>query len=482
MRIATCLSTVVVILAVLVSPAEAQDQTLEQAKQHFDEGQNLYLQGKYTEAAEQFMAAYEVKKFPAFLFNVAVCHEKNRDFAKALSFYERYLREDTHSQDKSLVLKRISGIRTHLNPPPSATSQPTSRPAAEVPNLPPVKTKGLVVIETKPEGAGIYLGDKTKGIFTRTPYTGSLPPGRQTVIIELKRYKTERKTFHVRTDRMVYLYFSLALERNRGWIEVKANIPSADVYFDSKSVGAVGRTPYTGWLRPGKHKIIVERNGYQAFNKEVNITAGDVHVVDARLSKVTYGWLKVTGKTTDGAEIKVNGKTVKCPEYPCRTQLPEGSYKIALERAGYKSYKHDLKVSQATETQLAVRLNPKPSRLNAYITFGVSAALLAGAITAGVMSRNRKDALQSDLDSGKIYDSSDPRIKEGKITSIVANSLFGLSGLVGALGVYYMFRNVGPDSYGETRVNKIADKANPKWMLQPTLGPDVAGISGKVRF
>ena len=473
-------TTVALLLLALARPAVAQDQTLEQAKNHFDEGQNLYLQGKYKEAVKEFEAAYELKKYPAFLFNIAVCYEKNRNFEKALEHYERYLRDDPHSQDRALVLKRIKAIKKHLNPPVKPGAKPSTRPSKLPPDLPPVKTKGLVVIETKPEDAAIYLGDKKKGIFTRTPYTGSLPPGKQTVIIELKRYRTERKTFQVRTDRMVYLYFSLSLERNRGWIEVKANIPAAPVYVDTKDVGSVGTTPYTGWLRPGKHKIIVEREGYQTYTREVSVTAGDVHVVNARLDKVTFGWLKVTGKSTQNATVKVDGKPISCAEYPCRTQLTQGSHKVVLEREGYKSYTHQIDVSQANETQLAVRLNPKPSRLKAYISFGVSAALLTGGIVAGVMSNNRKNDLESDLDSGRIFDSSDSRITEGKVTSIVANSLFGLSGLVGALGIYYMFRNEGPDSFGETRVNKVADTTRIR--VRPTLGPDVAGLTGEVRF
>ena len=56
---------------------------------------------------------------------------------------------------------------------------------------------------------------------------------------------------------MVYLYFALSLEKTRGWIEVKANIPGAQVYVESKGAGSVGPTPYSGWLRPGKQKIIV---------------------------------------------------------------------------------------------------------------------------------------------------------------------------------------------------------------------------------
>ncbi len=236
----------------------------------------------------------------------------------------------------------------------------------------------------------------------------------------------------------------------------------------------MGPTPFSGWLRPGKQKITVKRDGYTPYVKVVKIVAGDVHDVDARLKKVTFGWLKVTGQSTQGAKIKVNGKPITCEEHPCRAKLSEGTYKVELERDGYKAYSHQLKVTQATETQLAVRLNLKPSRVKAYVSFGVAAALLGGAIATGVISRNAKDSLEEDLASGRIYDSEDDRITEGKVTSIIANSLFGVSGLVAALGVYYLFRDVGPDSYGETRINKIA--------VTPTLGPRSAGLSGQWRF
>lgn len=467
-----CVMVLSGLLLALSSPALAQDQTLEAAKNYFDQGQNLYLQGKYLEASKEFMKAYETKKYPAFLFNVAVCHEKNRDFLKALELYERYLKEDPHSQDRKLVLKRINEIRKHLNPPKDRSGAPSQK--RPPPDLPPVKTKGLVVIESKPEGAAIYLEDKKKGIFTRTPYTGSLPPGKHTVIIEMKKYKTEQKTFTARTDRMVYLYFALSLEKTRGWIEVKSNIPNSTVYVDSKDVGAVGHTPFTGWVRPGKHKVFVERPGYETLEETVEIVAGDVQVVQAMLKKVSFGWLKITGKTTKGSAIKVDGKALKCPEYPCQTQLSQGTYKIELEREGYKSYSQEVTVTQANETQLAVKLNPKPSRIKAYVSFGVAAALLTGGIISGVISKNRKDSLEDDLNKGKIWDSSDARIGEGKVSSIVANSLFGLGGIVGALGVYYMLRDEGPASFGETRNNRIA--------VTPTIGPNTAGLLGKVRF
>ncbi len=453
--------------------ASAQDQGLQDAKNYFDEGQNLYLQGKYQEASAQFMNAYNVKKFPAFLFNVAVCHEKNRDFIKALEFYERYMKEDASTQDKPLVTKRIAGIRKHLNPkdPSQATSQPAGDAA---PNLPPVQTKGIVVIESNPEGAAIYLNDKKKGIFTRTPYTGSLPPGKHTIILEMRKFKPERKTFSVRNDRMAYLYFSLSAEEYLGWIEVKANVPGANVYFDKKAVGAVGRTPYTGFLRPGKRKLIVERPGYATYSKDLDITAGKDHVLNVTLKKVDFGWLRVTGKTTKGATILVNGKPIKCEEHPCKKQLPAGDYKVQLERHGFKTFVEDLSIVNAAETQLAVKLNPRPSRVKAYVTFGVSTAFTIGAIITGVMSNSHYDSIQQDLDNGSIFQSADSRVTSGKVTAIISNSLWGLTAITAGLGVYYFFRDVGPASYGEVKSTKIA--------ITPALSPQMAGVLGKVRF
>ncbi len=466
-------STLLALLLLLAPlPALAQDKSLETAKEHFDDGQSLYLQGKFGEAAEKFVKAYQAKSYPAFLFNIAVCYEKNRDFAKALEYYERYLKEDSTTTDRELVQKRIKAIRLHLNP--SGSTLPSSMPATP-PNLPPVKPKGLVVIESRPEGAAIYLGgDKRKGVFTRTPYTGNLPEGQHTVILEMRKYKPERKTFHARSDRLVYLYFALSTEDYLGWIEVKANVPGADVYFDKKEVGAVGKTPYTGFLRPGKRKIIVERPGYAAYVKELDITAGKDHVVAVELAKVKNGWLKVTGATTEGATIKVDGKPVTCAEHPCQTELGEGSYKVEVTKKGFKKYLQDVTVKQASETQLAVRLMPKPSRIKAYITWGVSTAFLVGGIVSGVMSKSRADGIEQDRAAGKLYDSNDPRLSSGKVTAIVANSLFGLAGLTGALGIYYMFRNEGEDSYGESKTTKIA--------IVPALGPHTAGIAGHVRF
>lgn len=469
--------TVVLSLAALLlghHAAFAQDAATQRAKNFFDDGQNLYLQGKYLEAAKLFTKAYDTKPFPAFIFNIAVCYEKNEDYQKALQQYERFLAADPHSRDNDLVKERIEAMRTYLNPPAPST-QPTSQPVKpKLAKLPPVRTKGLVVIESAPEGAAIYLGDKKAGVFTRTPYTGSLPPGQHTVLLELKEFKPVRKTVLLRHDRLTYLYFALTPQRNLGWIEIKGNIPGAGVYLDKRSFGTVGRTPYSGHLRPGPRKVIVEREGYDPFEREITIVAGKTHVIDFRLERVRHGWIMVSGQTTRGATVTVDGKPLTCMSYPCRGTVAPGEHTVVVERDGYKSYETTVNVARAQEVRARVRLNPKPSRLKSYISFGMAAMLLGGGIAAGVISQDRKNSLEDDISSGVLVDSGDSRYSEGKIAAIVANSLFAVSGVAAILGVYYLFRKVGPDSRGDSVMRNVA--------ISPIIGPNGAALRGEVRF
>jgi hypothetical protein len=466
-----------------------QQKALELAKQHFDEGQALFLLGKFSEAAEEFQKAYEAKPFPAFIFNIAVCHEKGGEHKRALDGYLRYLEEDPQSPDRDVVLKRIANLRRLLA---SAASLPASQPSpAPEGALPPPLPKGIVVIESKPPGASIYLDDKRRGVFARTPFNGSLPQGEHTVIIELRKFKPETKRFHVGPRASVFLYFALSAEEYLGWIEVKANVPGADVFFDEKHIGAIGRTPYTGFLRPGPRTVYVEKPGYKPVRRPIEVIAGRDHVVKVNLEKVPFGWLRVTGKTTAGARILVDGKPISCRTAPCQAELAPGQYSVEVQRKGWKSYRERVTVRQAAETRLAVRLMPRPPRTKAYVTFGMSGALLVGGLVCGVMSQNRASSVEESNQPGRPYDSGDARLSTGRVLAITADSLFVLGGLTAGLGLYYLLRNEGPDSYGEARERQVAgDTAGPQpaaqrrpaLTLMPSLGPGGAGLTGMVRF
>jgi len=238
---AVCVSTITLAPRV----AHAQDSSLEAARKEFERGGDLFEKGDFQNAADAFMAAYKAKAFPAFIFNAAVCYEKLKDYKQAVELFKRYLAEDPKAQDKVAVEARIKTIEAEIAraaaaPPPDPNAP--AQPAAPALALPEVKTKSVVVINSKPDGATIYLDDKKNGSLGETPWNGSIE-GSHTVIIELKGYKTEKKKIQPSPDKLYDLYFALSTEQFLGWLEVKANIPGSDVYIDSKEVGAIGKTP-----------------------------------------------------------------------------------------------------------------------------------------------------------------------------------------------------------------------------------------------
>lgn len=65
-------------------------ELVESAGQHFDKGE-------FDEAIREYYAAYERKKIPQLIFNIAQAHRRAGQHQEALSAFERFLKEDPKS-------------------------------------------------------------------------------------------------------------------------------------------------------------------------------------------------------------------------------------------------------------------------------------------------------------------------------------------------------------------------------------------------
>ena len=220
------------------------------------------MRGEYAAAAERFQSAYEHKPYPAFLFNAAVSFEKAKQLEKAKKFFTEYLEKDPNASDAAQVKLRLEIINQLLAPPPApaAPAGPASsrderprwwsaaarRPpvrrgraaahddgatttrrhlSAPLPVLTDIETKGLVVIDSKPQGATIYLNDKRKGAFGKTPWQGSLESKPVRLILEQKGWKPEERAISPRSDKLIDVYIALSEEHYLGWVEIASNVP-----------------------------------------------------------------------------------------------------------------------------------------------------------------------------------------------------------------------------------------------------------------
>jgi hypothetical protein len=466
----------------LAATAYAQGGTVTTAKDHFDKGQGLYLRGMYDEAALEFIAAYEAKPYPAFLFNAAVCYEKARNYQRAVELFGRYLDDSPTATDRVAVTVRLGQLRNLVAAPPPKppvgpgppTSQPASGPAKPPtptpPALPPLDTKGLVVIESKPAGALVYLDNKLKGPLGKTPWSGTLPPGDYKILVESKGFKPETRTIRPAGDRLLVLYMALSEEHYLGWIEIEANVPGVNVFVDRREAGPVGRTPYSGFLQPGTHKVYLEREGYVPQERTITIERGKPHRLDFKLELVAHGWVAVgVNKEAKGARVLIDGQEV-C-KAPCRVQVAPGAHKLTLHQRGFKRYKGTIEVGRAVETQLGATLRPAPSRTSAWISAAFSVALLGTGTYFAVKSRSERHDLEAEINGKKPVTSDDSRIKSGWTHAIAADALFSLGALTGLLALYYAVRNPGADSAVEINTKSFA--------LRPIIAPTGLGLAGR---
>jgi len=478
------------ICTLALRPAYGQSEAaLKKAQAAFDQAQAEFSQGKYDEAARSFQSAYDARPFPSFLYNVAATfHTKGkRDsdpvaYQKAIDAYRKYLTADPDAPDKAKVEKTIGVLEAEikrLKPPAGAGSgagpgangagsaAPPAPPPSEAVKQLEVKVRGLVVIESEPSNATIYLDDKRKGAFGTTPWSGALE-GDHKVILEKRGYMVLEKTISADPTKLFVLSGVMAPASFLGWVEITSNVPGAQIFIDDKTVGAVGKTPLSQNLPKGKHTFWVSAEGYDEVKQEVDVIPNEVTPIKIQLKGAPVGRLNVTGPGIEDATIAIDGK-VLCERGPCQKRLPEGDHTITVTRHDFKPFSRRITIQAKTESQIRVTLAPTQSRSDAFVTFLLAAGFGGGGAYLGLQANQLRDALKKEIAAGKPPpDSNDPRFLRGKYYAIGADAAFAIGGIAALSAVYYTFRDKGAPSTGVIDVRSIA--------LTPSIGPGYAGL------
>lgn len=487
--ISATLVLVMGLVTALARPAfAADDGALVAAQAAFDRAQDDYVAKRYDEAAAGFLKAYESRPFPQFLYNSAAAfHMKGKAgadvaaYEKAVEGYKRYLQADPAASDKAKVEKAITVLEAEIKrlkaapvvPPGTAPNPATTAPSQEVQNLGDVKVRGLLVIESEPTGATIYLDDKSKGKFGTTPWSGQLE-GEHLVIVEKEGYKAADSKIAANPDRLTVLKLDMSEASFFGRVEITSNVPGAEVYADDRTVGAIGKTPLKTEFKPGKHKIWVTAEGYDEVEKELDVIAGETAEVAITLKGGPVGYVYVRGQDIEQSSIWADGELL-CERGPCRKALREGWHRVTVSRDGYKSYTRRIEVQAKTETSIKVSLAKKPSRSDAIAAYALSAVFLGGGAYAGLQSNKLRDELDADIMAGTPpVDSEDPRFLRGKIYAWVADGAFVLGGVTALTAIYYTFRDKGLPSTAILDVGAVG--------FSPQVGPTYAGLGMEVSW
>lgn len=129
----TAIAVIAVIAVAALATSARADEPVDQAKQEVKTADIDYRLGRFTEALAGYTKAYELYPVPPLLFNIAQCHRNLKDYAKAIFFYEGYLRDAPAAKNRSLVEDLIRESRAALAEQDRQKPPPVEPPATPAP-------------------------------------------------------------------------------------------------------------------------------------------------------------------------------------------------------------------------------------------------------------------------------------------------------------------------------------------------------------
>ncbi|HEX4406158.1 MAG TPA: PEGA domain-containing protein [Polyangia bacterium] len=213
----------------------------------------------------------------------------------------------------------------------------------------------LRVIASEPD-ASIFVDGEDKG---RSPANiASILPGDHVVEARKSKFKSVQQTVHILAGQNALAQLQMELappDRPRAELKVQSTVPNAEVFVDGSSLGRapVDRTD----LDPGKHYVVVHRDGFTDFKREVMLIENQPVALVADLSAT--GSVRVLS-TPEGAEVRVDGELIGQTPVS-RDQIPAGDHVIEFRLKGYFDHKETMKVDGGREKVFSVDLKIIPT-------------------------------------------------------------------------------------------------------------------------
>jgi outer membrane receptor for ferrienterochelin and colicin len=127
-----------------------------------------------------------------------------------------------------------------------------------------------------------------------------------------------------------------SLERLRSkvaLVRVQTTPEGAEVYIDRADLGSRGRSPQTLALPPGRHKVMVKKEGYRPAEASVYMVRGKAVTQDFELTLIT-GTVELTG-TPAGAEVRTSAEGPVVAKVPGKLALTPGQHVLYVRAPGH---------------------------------------------------------------------------------------------------------------------------------------------------
>ena len=108
----------------LAGPGESE----RSARRAFQEGESHFKAGRFAPALERYQAGYDELPLPGFLINIAQCHRRLGELAKARATYQKFVMvapDSPHVSEVQALIAELDKLIADLDGPKEGATPPT---------------------------------------------------------------------------------------------------------------------------------------------------------------------------------------------------------------------------------------------------------------------------------------------------------------------------------------------------------------------
>jgi hypothetical protein len=189
--------------------------------------------------------------------------------------------------------------------------------------------------------------------------------------------------------------------RNRvATLVVSCSVESADVRLGEKVIGRtrIGQTVIR--VNAGKQRLVVSREGYFSFEKDLMLSGGKLETVEVTLaSRSEAAVLRVTSPV-EGASVALDGKPMGV--VPVESPVLPGTHKVGVTREGYDDADTSVVVNAGERKDVAVPLAKKASLFTRWWFWTAVGVVAIGVTTTIIVLNTEKDADTGTIAPGQV--------------------------------------------------------------------------------
>lgn len=321
MRIDKAIIMLGVALGLLLGPGVSQAQRVDNKtiKNLLRKGNKLFATGDYPAAYEAFKKGYELRPSPVFLRSMAYSALKRYKHAEARKLMKLYQTKYPRAKDKG----KMAEIATSLD----------------------VVIKTKISIKSTPPGADIYIDAEAAGKVGKTPYSGTIHPGKHTLILKKAGYYTTVKEFTIAPKEDLRMKEPLRVP-----LKISSTPPGATIHIGKRTAKSLGTTPFSGGIEPGKFTVYLKLKDYRTRRLALSAVGGR----PASLSTEMFVGLRVAS-APPGARVFLDGKLIKGVT-PITLDARPGKRKLMIKMDGFKPMTRQVEVSPGLGSDMAFKL------------------------------------------------------------------------------------------------------------------------------